>query len=74
MTVDIYANKGPVIIAADVILICLGITFLLLRLLSRFIARCGLWWDDCIIFTALPLVLVLPILNIMSSCSPFLGT
>jgi len=74
MTVDIYANKGPVIIAADVILICLSTTFLLLRLLSRFIARCGLWWDDYVILAALPLVLVLPILNIIGSCSPFLGT
>lgn len=50
---DLHADQGTRIISATIALIILPTIFVILRFLSRYIARAGLWWDDALVTAAL---------------------
>ena len=50
---DLYADRGPRIMAVNVALIVLSGIAVLLRFMSRILSRAGLWWDDWMILCAL---------------------
>ena len=52
---DLQADKGPHIISSGIALIVLPTVFVALRLISRYLAQAGFWWDDLLVVTSLML-------------------
>lgn len=50
---------------ADISILIGTVFVLILRLIARWLAKAGLWWDDYIMLVASPLALSLPILNLV---------
>ena len=53
MSNDPDASKQGSLIAADVILMCLSLTAVIMRLIARRISAARFWYDDYIIIAAL---------------------
>lgn len=51
--INLKADKGPHVIGAGITLIILPTLFVILRFVSRGIARAGLWWDDLLVVVSL---------------------
>ena len=51
--IDLQADKGPHIISSGIALIVLPTVFVALRLISRYLAQAGFWWDDLLVVTSL---------------------
>lgn len=51
--INLKADKGPHVIGAGITLIILPTVFVILRFVSRGIARAGLWWDDLLVVVSL---------------------
>ena len=50
---DDHANKGPIVLGISIIVSFLAITAVVLRFLSRKLAKAQYWWDDWMILGAL---------------------
>ncbi|KAL3467936.1 hypothetical protein BJX64DRAFT_282825 [Aspergillus heterothallicus] len=50
--IDLTADQGPKIRGAVVSTWALSVVFVLLRFLSRYLARAGFWWDDWLILSS----------------------
>ena len=51
--IDLQADKGPHIVSSGIALIVLPTVFVVLRLISRYLAEAGFWWDDLLVVTSL---------------------
>ena len=51
--IDLYADKGPRVISSGIALIILPTLFVIVRFVSRTIARAGFWWDDLLVVVSL---------------------
>ena len=51
--IDLQADRGPHIISSGIALIVLPTVFVTLRIISRYLARAGFWWDDLLVVTSL---------------------
>ena len=57
----------------SILMLCITTTSVVLRLVSRRIAKAGFWYDDYAIIVASSLTLVLPILLLIGRCTHGLG-
>ena len=51
--IDLHADNGPRVISAGIALIILPTLFVIVRFVSRAIARAGFWWDDLLVVVSL---------------------
>lgn len=51
--IDLHADKGPRVISSGIALIILPTLFVIVRFVSRIIARAGFWWDDLLVVVSL---------------------
>ena len=51
--IDLQADRGPHIISSGIALIVLPTVFVVLRIISRYLAQAGFWWDDLLVVTSL---------------------
>ena len=51
--IDLSADKGPRVISSGIALIILPTLFVIVRFVSRAIARAGFWWDDLLVVVSL---------------------
>ena len=56
-TVHEMADKGPILLAATVVVYALAGVAVFLRFLSRRLSRVGYWWDDWLALVALVIFL-----------------
>ena len=52
---NVHADQQQRVTSSGIALIVLPTCFFILRLISRLIAKAGLWWDDVLVFLALVL-------------------
>ena len=50
---DLHADKGSRVISSGIALIVLPTIFVIVRFVSRVIARAGFWWDDLLVAVSL---------------------
>lgn len=51
--IDLHADNGPRVISSGIVLIILPTVFVIVRFVSRVIARAGFWWDDLLVLVSL---------------------
>lgn len=51
--IDLHADKGPRVLSSGIALIILPTLFVIVRFVSRAIARAGFWWDDLLVVVSL---------------------
>ena len=51
--IDLHADKGSRVISSGIALIVLPTIFVIVRFVSRVIARAGFWWDDLLVVVSL---------------------
>ena len=51
--IDLQADQGPRVISSGIALIILPTVFVIVRFVSRFIAKAGFWWDDLLVVVSL---------------------
>ena len=55
---NLYADQSDHIVRTSIALMTLASCFVVLRLLSRWLARAGFWWDDVLVSIALVFALI----------------
>lgn len=51
--IDLHADKGSRVMSSGIALIILPTLFVIVRFVSRIIARAGFWWDDLLVVVSL---------------------
>ena len=51
--IDLHADKGTRVMSSGIALIILPTVFVIVRFVSRVIARAGFWWDDLLVVVSL---------------------
>ena len=51
--IDLHADKGSRVMSSSIALIILPTLFVIVRFVSRVIARAGFWWDDLLVVVSL---------------------
>ena len=70
---DLYGSHRSRLLGANIVLIILPTTFVILRLASRKVSRAGYWWDDLLIIIALIFSYGLTTCNLVSTQQYGLG-
>ena len=53
--IDLHADQGSRVISSGIVLIVLPTVFVIVRFVSRVIAKAGFWWDDLLVVVSLML-------------------
>lgn len=51
--IDLHADKGSKVMSSSMVPIVPPTVFVVVRFISRFIARAGFWWDDLLVVVSL---------------------
>ena len=51
--IDLHADQGSRVMSSGIALIILPTVFVIVRFVSRVIARAGFWWDDILVVVSL---------------------